>query len=67
VKLNGLDQYMIDGKLASVEDLAEAGVPAMDHTRYNDSITKALNDTMGQGNTPMTNFQFYYNQTVSSP
>ena len=66
VRLNGLDQYMIDGKLASVDDL-NAISRNMDHTRYNDLITQALNGTMGQGNTPMTNFQFYYNQTVSSP
>jgi hypothetical protein len=56
---------MLNGKFASIEELNSAGIQGLDHTTYNNDMSAVLKNVMGEVNTPMANFQAYYNQIVS--
>jgi hypothetical protein len=64
VHLDVNPQYMVDGHIASTEELYRAGLQQPPGTTLNDALTGALHPVLG-ANDPSTSFQLWYNQTIS--
>jgi hypothetical protein len=63
-KLDGLDHYMVDGRVASVEEMNDLGITAPDHAALNTALSTALSVVVGANN-PSKDFQLWYNQIVA--
>jgi hypothetical protein len=56
--------YMVDGHVASTEELKERTERPMTSTALNEVLAEALNPVLGVDD-PSTSFQLWYNQTIS--
>jgi hypothetical protein len=64
VQLKVDPNYMIDGHVGSTEELVARYHESPEGTTLNEALSKAMGPVLG-ANDPSTNFQLWYNQTVS--
>jgi hypothetical protein len=55
---------MVDGRVASVEEMNDLGITAPDHATLNTALSTALSGVVGANN-PSKDFQLWYNQIVA--
>lgn len=58
------EHYLYEGHVASTEELNQKGGIELPGTTLNESLSRALGPVLGASN-PTTNFQFWYNHTIS--
>ena len=67
VHVQGLDAYVIDGRIASLEELKANGMPVPADTNYQDILNDALNDAVGKENNPAAKISQKYEDIIKIP
>jgi len=67
VHVPGLDSYVIDGRVASLEELKANGMPVPADTDYQDILNHALNDAVGKENNPAAKIAQKYEDVIKIP
>jgi hypothetical protein len=67
VHAQGLDDYMIDGRIASMHEMLDKHMSVPADTGFQDDLNDALNDIVGKENNPSAKISGKYGQIIKIP